>query len=317
MLSSHAGPAPAPPKPLPECRVVNNADHTVKLYDGITVGSWRLFQGTQTIVDGAQTLALVCDAEDHVMKLVGTAGALRVEPLPSWFAAYDDGVGTFWVEAKKGAKVEVEGKAVKLERTGPTRVPFDIRARLLASDLATIFDAPTQTWSILVAVKMTLGKDSAEAMIRAEPSAGLRALVSELAGAGNKPVAWAAPPDLTGPVVIVGCERKPRSRAPSFELMRSPARLTDISLVATCEWKYVKLETCPKPQADKYWHGDAVARERLDGVVTVLEARTGKVVATTTLTGAAPAACHDAAVETIVGQPPSVGAIESWLETIH
>ncbi|HSN29759.1 MAG TPA: hypothetical protein VLT45_25905 [Kofleriaceae bacterium] len=316
-LPSNAGPAPAPPKSLPECRVINNADHTVKLYDGLTVGEWRRFQGTQTIVDGAQTLALVCDAEGRVMKLVGTTGALGVEPLPIWFAAWDDGVGTFWVEAKKGTKVEVDGNAVELGRRGLATVSIDLRARLLASDLATIFDAPTQTWSILVAVKMTLGKETAEAMIRTEPHAAVRALLSELAAAGNKPVSWAGPPDPTGPAMIVGCERTTRSRVPRFDVVRSPARLTDISLVASCARTFVKLETCPKPQGEKYWHGDAVARGRLDGVITVVEARTGKVVATTTLPGGDPAACHDAAVETIAGAAPSVSAIESWLRTIH
>jgi len=317
-LVALADPKPMAPPVPPSCRVLNDSDHAVKLYDGIEIGSWRMFSGTQKINDGKQTFDLTCDAQDHVMKLVGTQGALSVEPLPMWFRTAGNWDGTVWVAAKKGAKVEVDGKPVKLAKTEITNVPLDARARLLGSDLATIHDQSSRgdRWSIPVDVAMTAGTETGTVTIRTEPYRAVNQLLRELGAAETKPVAWAAPPDKAGPAAILGCESSRATQLPSYDLVRSPAKLIDLSLVAVCHRKVVTVEKCP-PSTDEFAHGEQVERKRIDGAIKLLEAKTGKIVATTTLTGSDPAACRDSAMKAIVGDPPTKREIALWIDTIQ
>ena len=59
-----------------------------------------------------------------------------------------------------------------------------------------------------------------------------------------------------------------------------------------------------------------IDRYRIDAKVTLVEPKTSKVVASTTLKGGEPAKCHDSAAGSIVGDAPSKGAILDWMRTV-
>lgn len=59
-----------------------------------------------------------------------------------------------------------------------------------------------------------------------------------------------------------------------------------------------------------------VGRARVDGKVTLVETKTGKVVATTTLKGGTPGACRNVATTAILGSVPSTSEILDWMDTI-
>ena len=72
-----------------DCIVHNNSDHEVHL------GAWRLEVGKaksvaphDTFEDNGQKLEIECDTPGSLVKLVGTAGALTLERLPTWFVAF-------------------------------------------------------------------------------------------------------------------------------------------------------------------------------------------------------------------------------------
>ncbi len=316
-----------------DCILHNNSDHDVHL------GAWRLEVGKaksvaphDTFEDNGQKLEIECDTPGSHVKLVGTTGALTLERLPTWFVAFPTYRSVHITARKPGAIVAVDGAPVKLAK-GQASYPIDVRAKLLASDLARL-RADNGAWRVLVDIEARAGTERAALAVAVDLDDAAPGLFAELEHSRSKPVAWAAAPDPSGPAIVFTCVRPashldmvpldaglpPGTTAgrvlavPEFEVVRSPRSLTAVSLVATCQVASVAIEKCA-PSNDPYTKStDRVERRRVDGKITLVEARTGHVVATTTLRGDEPPPCRDTATDPINGNPPSALAITDWLD---
>ena len=307
------------PPPVPQridCYVYNNTDHEIGLYDGLRVGYGRPSLGTQTLTDGTQKLEISCTTPDEHLKLIGTRGAVTIERLPSWFQAHGVDGELRITATKKGAVVELDGKPVKLVK-GVANQPIDARAKLLAGDPDAMFDPKPyrRSWSILTEVKATAGTETVTLIVAVELNSAVRTVIEDLHRADKAPVVWAVSTDHAGPAIVFGCARL-AYRVRDYDIVRSPRALTELSLVAICEPARVKIDTCPTSK-DKFAADEPlIDRDRIDAKVTLVEAKTSKVVASTTLRGGEPAKCRDSAAETIVGDVPSKGAILDWMNTV-
>jgi hypothetical protein len=325
VLAAICGVARADGKPQPapariDCFVHNNTDHGVRLYHyTLAVGKSGIVMGQYTLEDRDQRLELACDTRDTHLKLVGTAGAVTVERLPSWFVAYGDDGAVRVTARKPGAAVEVDGTRVNLSR-GEAVQPIDVRAKLLSGDPA-VLSSGDNSWRALLEVKASAGDERASIVVAVDLMKAMRELLGELGHAGTAPVAWASPPDRAGPAIVFGCtdvRRRGPVVAPSdYELARSPRSLSALTLVASCRTAPVVVETCPLSKDPYFKSSDRAERVRVDGQVTLVEAKTGKVVATKTLTGDEPAPCRDTAIGGIYGDPPSKRAIAHWLDSVR
>lgn len=297
----------------PSCPVFNNTDHEIGWWSR-SPGEWfSIGRGVVPVKDkaGNQDLALTCDAKTTGLKLVGTRGAVTVVRLPDWLTVnLDNDKQQLTVTAtKKDAVITLDGAPLALKH-GKATALIDVRGKLLASDPRDSYDLDRQGWYVTTAFTATAGGTKAELMLRAPASREGEALLRELISAKTKPVAWAAEPDHAGPAVVAGCGFR------GYVPLRNPTRVTAFSLVALCTRTDVKVETCPA-STDPYFKNDArVVRYRRDNVIELVEARTGKVVATTTLTGGTPAPCRNTATKPIFGSEASVSSIVDWMNTV-
>lgn len=316
-----AGPAGRDAK-IHQCHVVNDTDHQIGR-TGIHPGeSWWILEGTFTTLDGDVKLAIPCPAGAHVLRLTGPAGKVTVERMPDWFGFRADAQTEVLTITARGrhAAVEVDGKPVAL-RKGVATVPFDARARLLARDPRDVFTA-WHAWRVPVRITARSGRHAVELAIQLDVSKAARALADELRGVERAPLAWAAAPDRSGPVVVVERERSYRKRAARCGLgdlvpVRRMSSLAETSLVAICEAGYQRVDTCP-PSKDPFAAGEPpVRRYRTTAAIRVIEAKTGKLVAMTTLSGRPPPPCRDTSVGQLTGPAVARADILAWLSAVR
>ena len=297
-----------------QCHVFNNTDHVIG-HMGIRPGqSWWILPGTFKVQDhpGKQVLEIACDAKTPVLKLVGTRDAVTIERLPAWLELKLDGnTNQLTVTAKKqGAVIELDGVPLALKQGTATHV-LDIRARLLAADPITSYDPDQRGWYLPMSFKATAGNEKAELFLIATSFKAGRELLEEVRRVKTAPLSWAAAPDHAGPAILSGCAFE------GFVLLRNPRTLTEISLIASCERRDVQIETCP-PSKDRFAGSEEprIIRYRRDIALELVEAKTGKVIATTTLKGRTPGPCRDTATKPIMGDEVSKSEVLEWMNTV-
>jgi hypothetical protein len=177
-------------------------------------------------------------------------------------------------------------------------------------------------WEVPVEVKATAGKESATLIVAVPLGRAIRRLTDELYNSQKAPVDWVTSTDHAGGAIVFACSpnvrENRRNALREFELVRSPRSFTEVSLVATCAFAQVKIDTCP-PSTDPYFvkaGTPPVERYRVDVNATLVETKTGKVVASATLKGGAPGACRNVATTAIRGSAPGTVEIIDWMNTI-
>jgi hypothetical protein len=204
------------------------------------------------------------------------------------------GGATVRVTAPSGAQVTIDGAPATVDG-GVASAALDLRTHVLTAPLAGAFDAAHGTWSVTVAVHAAVRHEVADVKLRVDAGAAAGTVVAELAHAASAPVAWAASPDASKGAVLVGCW--PEAPIAIGEVKS----LSDASRVAVCERNDVQVAAC-----------GAHHRVQHGVIVRLIEAQTGRVVASTGFMGDTPPACDAAADHDTAGDDVSPATVVSW-----